>query len=90
MPAKPKLTDEEKARMRPAIRQAWHAIAEEIGDSDLPRAGGRRVTAIVEIATDANRPLLLGGMSKTDDARLTECYHSPDTQRWLRAMFADD
>ena len=88
--AKLKLTDIEKQRMRPAIRRAWHAIAEDIGDADLPRSGGRRVTAIVEIACDANRPMLLGGMSKADDARFSECYSMGDTQKWLRAMFRDD
>lgn len=85
---KPKLTDEEKKRMWPAIRQSWEACAQDIDEGMIPeRSGSRRVSAIVELATDANRAMSLGGMSRKDDERLTECYWTPDTQKWLREMF---
>ena len=81
----PKLTDEEKARFEPMLQRTWSAIA---GDAEM--ASGRfkplKVREIIEITCDANHPEMYGKMTREEYARLSECYHHNDTQRWLRKV----
>ena len=73
-----KLTDEEKARMAPLLRQTWEAIAPDCGE-------GLKVREIVEITCDADHPVINGRMSREDYNIMSEAYNHRDTQTWLRA-----
>lgn len=76
-----KLTDEQKARMEPAIRRAYDYVAAD--------ACCRRVSQAVEVACDADRPVTLGKMSPEDYRALGEAYADEDTQAWLREVLRD-
>jgi len=79
----PKLTDEEKARFEPMLQRTWGAIA---GDVEEANGKSLKVREIVEITCDANHPEMYGGMTREEYARLSDCYHHNDTQRWLRKV----
>jgi hypothetical protein len=79
-----KLTDEEKATFGPMLQQTWAAIA---ADAESSMEGGRLTRAvIIEITTDASRPVMFGGMSKEQYERFSDCYGHRDTQKWLRQV----
>jgi hypothetical protein len=81
------LTAEEKERFEPMLMQTWHAIA---GDCEphIPRYGNRaRVSHIVELVCDANRPEMYGKMSRDDYDVLSMAYSRKDAQAWLRDIF---
>jgi hypothetical protein len=59
----------------------WQGIGPDVIDA-LGRDPKRG--ELVEIVCDANRPEDYG-LSKELATRLSECYFSRDTQRWLRA-----
>ena len=79
-----RLTDEEKKLFEPMLHDTWNAI----GSDAIDAMEGKRlkVSDIVEITCDANRPMEYGGMTREQYKRLSDCYHHNDTQRWLRKI----
>lgn len=75
-----KLTDEQKARFKPMLKQTWEAIADDLMGQRFKRA------EIVELTCDANRPQMFGGMSGEEYDTLCRAYDHPDTQKWLRSI----
>lgn len=78
-----KLTDEQKKKFGPMLQQTYCAIASD-AEELLPKRG--RISVIVELTCDANRPEMFGGMSKEDYKILWESYSHRDTQKWLREI----
>lgn len=79
-----KLTDEQKARFAPILKDVWQGIAP---DCEAMLSEGRgRVGEIIEITCDADRPVTNGGMTPEDYKALQEAYHHRDTKKWLRTV----
>lgn len=78
-----KLTDEQKAKFAPMLKQTWQSIGFDCEEL-LPKRG--RVGVIVELVCDADRPVTNGGMSKEDYKILSLAYGHRDTQKWLREI----
>jgi len=78
------LTIEEKAAFAPMLQTTYEAIAPDAIAADPDLDGD--VEAIIEVTTDADRPVAYGGMSPEQYNRLCECSTDPDTQAWLREV----
>lgn len=73
-----KLTNEEKARFSPMLRETYEAIAYDVYCNG--------VEEIIEVTCDANHPEIYGGMTHEEYNALCQAYTDPDTQQWLRKI----
>ena len=82
-----RLTDEEKKRIAPFLRETWNYIAPDAGPIIDEAPERERHLCLIEFVMDADRMTMFTKITKEDKALVTDrwVHNHRDTMKWLRA-----
>lgn len=79
-----KLTDEQKQKFGSALARTYEVCAQDVSTIE---GWGSTIAEKIEIATDADRPVTFGYMTKEEYEVFCAAYSDPDTKKWLKKLF---
>jgi hypothetical protein len=82
-----RLNTEQKVKLAPFLHQTWGYLAADAGELLIGTSKKQALDIIIELTTDADRPVTIAKMPKEDYKLLCNALQDADTKKWLRKEF---